>query len=173
MFAHLPYFLALCRMIIFDTQLVPTPDSLRKQAKIRRSDIIRILQPLAVKGSMFTSAANRIVQTGIATVIVLEYSAFLADDLDDLKCVESAVEYYLKSPTAIAVEKGAEEISRQSYEAEELEKKILEFILENRLYTALQSQLLNAADCIDFQRSFFGSNVSYRIRLCFVVAPVK
>ncbi|KAG1785793.1 uncharacterized protein HD556DRAFT_1450343 [Suillus plorans] len=82
---------------------------------------------------MFTSAANRIVQTGIATVIVLEYSAFLADDLDDLKCIESAMEYYLKSPTAVVVEKGAEEISRQGYDAEELEKKILEFIIENRL----------------------------------------
>ncbi|KAG2093318.1 uncharacterized protein F5147DRAFT_821234 [Suillus discolor] len=129
------------------------------KAKIRRSDIIRVLQPLVVKGSMFTSAANRIVQTGIATVIVLEYSAFLADDLDDLKCIESAMEYYLKSPTAVVVEKGAQEISRQGYDAEELEKKILEFILENRLYTTLQSQLLNAADCIEFQHPFFGSNL--------------
>jgi len=82
---------------------------------------------------MFTSGVNIIVQTGIATIIVLEYSAFLANDSEDLEFIESAVDYYLKSPTAVVVEQGAKEISGQGYDGEELEKKILEFILENRL----------------------------------------
>ncbi|KAG2118718.1 uncharacterized protein F5147DRAFT_767483 [Suillus discolor] len=118
-----------------------------RQAIIKREDIIRLLRPLvgrfstlilsavrvqqAAKGS---SVANQIIQTGIATIIVLEYSAFLPNHLGDLeRVVESAVDYYLKSPTAVAVEKGAKEISRQGYDREELGKKILEFILENRL----------------------------------------
>ncbi|KAG1758370.1 hypothetical protein EDD22DRAFT_956941 [Suillus occidentalis] len=91
-----------------------------------------VLQPLAAKESLFT-AANRLIQTGIATIIVLEYSAFLPSTSKRLERVESAVDYYLKSPTAVAVETGATEISRQGYKKEELEKKILEFILENRM----------------------------------------
>ncbi|KAG2140503.1 uncharacterized protein EDB93DRAFT_1252789 [Suillus bovinus] len=86
-----------------------------------------------VKGSPSAFAASRIVQVGIATIIVLEYSAFLANSIGRTKHIESAVDYYLKSPTAVAVEKGAEEISRQGYDKEELEKKVFEFILENRL----------------------------------------
>ncbi|KAG2339017.1 hypothetical protein BDR05DRAFT_968446 [Suillus weaverae] len=87
----------------------------------------------AAKGSLFT-AVNRIIQTGIATIIVLEYSAFLPHrDNYDPKHVKSAVNYYLKSPTAVAVEKGPKEISSQGYKKEELGEKILEFILENRL----------------------------------------
>ncbi|KAG2058152.1 hypothetical protein BDR06DRAFT_102232 [Suillus hirtellus] len=62
----------------------------------------------AVEGLLFTSAANRI-QTGIATIIVLEYSAFLPDKSEGTE-LQSAVSYYLKSPTAVAVEKGAKEI---------------------------------------------------------------
>ncbi|KAG1831603.1 hypothetical protein EV424DRAFT_1534273 [Suillus variegatus] len=87
----------------------------------------------AVKGSLFTSAANRIIQTGIATIIILEYSAFLQNELKGWELVKSAVDYYLKSPTAAAVEKGAKEICRQGYHGEELGNNILEFILENRL----------------------------------------
>jgi hypothetical protein len=49
------------------------------------------------------------------------------------------VDYYLKSPTAVAVEEGAKEISRQGYKKEELEKKILEFIIENRMCTSFAS----------------------------------
>ncbi|KAG1788544.1 uncharacterized protein HD556DRAFT_1447751 [Suillus plorans] len=107
---------------------------------IKRSDIIRVLQPLhcksaqqAAKFSLFTSAANRIVHTGIATIIVLEYSAFLPNNKKDFERIGSAMDYYLNSPTAVAVEKGAEEISRQGYNREELGEKILEFILDNRL----------------------------------------
>ncbi|KAG2107005.1 uncharacterized protein F5147DRAFT_837608 [Suillus discolor] len=100
-------------------------------AVTKRDDIIRVLQPLVAKGS-FTAAANRIIQTGIATIIVLEYSAFL-DSSRHLERVESAVDYYLNSPTAVAVEKEAGDISRRAYDREELEKKILGFILENRL----------------------------------------
>ncbi|KAG2053114.1 hypothetical protein BDR06DRAFT_956994 [Suillus hirtellus] len=76
---------------------------------------------------------NQIIQTGIATIIVLEYSAFLPKNLKNLERVESAIDHYLKSPTAVAVEKGAKEICRQGYDREEMGKKILEFILENRL----------------------------------------
>ncbi|KAG1778242.1 hypothetical protein EV702DRAFT_171389 [Suillus placidus] len=89
----------------------------------------------AAKGSLFT-AVNGIIQTGIATIIVLEYSAFLPKKQYhswNLGHIESAVDYYHKSPTAVAVEKGAKEISSQGYEKEELGKKILEFILENRM----------------------------------------
>jgi hypothetical protein len=53
--------------------------------------------------------------------------------------VKSAVDYYLKSPTAVAVEEGAKEISRQGYKKEELEKKILEFIIEHRMCTSFGS----------------------------------
>ncbi|KAG2057615.1 hypothetical protein BDR06DRAFT_951839 [Suillus hirtellus] len=73
------------------------------------------------------------IQTGIATIIVLEYSAFLLNELEGSEFVKSAVDYYLKSPTAVAVEKGAKEICRQGYRGEDLGKKVLEFILENRL----------------------------------------
>jgi hypothetical protein len=59
--------------------------------------------------------------------------------LENLKRVESAVDYYLKSPTAVAVKEGAKEISRQGYKKEELEKKILEFIIENRMCTSFTS----------------------------------
>ncbi|KIK48537.1 hypothetical protein CY34DRAFT_798026, partial [Suillus luteus UH-Slu-Lm8-n1] len=104
---------------------------------IRKNDIMPVLQPLASKGSLFT-AANRLIQTGIATIIVLEYSAFLPNTLKKLERLESAVDYYLKSPTAVAVETGAAEISRQGYKKEELEKKILEFILENRMSKELK-----------------------------------
>ncbi|KAG2053132.1 hypothetical protein BDR06DRAFT_957009, partial [Suillus hirtellus] len=76
---------------------------------------------------------NQIIQTGIATIIVLEYCAFLQNDIQPWKRVESAVDYYLKSPTAVAVEEGAKEICRQGYDREEMGKKILEIILENRL----------------------------------------
>ncbi|KAG1826299.1 hypothetical protein EV424DRAFT_1537589 [Suillus variegatus] len=119
----------------------------RRQAKVKREDIISILQPLvgrfssililstvrvqqAPKALMF---ANQIIQTGIATIIVLEYSAFLQNDIQSWKRVKSAVDYYLESPTAVAVEKGAKEICRQGYDRKEMGKKILEFILENRL----------------------------------------
>ncbi|KAG2753092.1 hypothetical protein P692DRAFT_201785417, partial [Suillus brevipes Sb2] len=94
--------------------------------------IIRVLQHLAANGSLFT-AANRLIQTGIATIIVLEYSAFLPNSSSNLKRVESAVDYYLKSPTAVVVEEGAKEISRQGYKEEELERTILEFIIEHRM----------------------------------------
>jgi len=99
-------------------------------APLKREDIISILQPLAPKALMF---ANQIIQTGIATIIVLEYSAFLQNDIQSWKRVKSAVDYYLESPTAVAVEKGAKEICRQGYDRKEMGKKILEFILENRL----------------------------------------
>ncbi|KIK33104.1 hypothetical protein CY34DRAFT_18589 [Suillus luteus UH-Slu-Lm8-n1] len=91
-----------------------------------------VLQPLAAKG-LLSTPANRLIQTGIATIIVLEYSALLPRTSTNLQRVKSAVDYYLKSPTAVAVETGAKEISRQGYKKEELEKKILEFILENRM----------------------------------------
>ncbi|KAG2738761.1 hypothetical protein P692DRAFT_201798169 [Suillus brevipes Sb2] len=97
-----------------------------------RDDIIRILQPLVAKGSLFT-AGNRLIQTGIATIIVLEYSAFLPNNLKDLERIDSAVHYYLKSLASVAVEIGAKEISRQGYKKEELEKTILKFIFENRM----------------------------------------
>ncbi|KAG2156738.1 uncharacterized protein EDB93DRAFT_1246930 [Suillus bovinus] len=87
----------------------------------------------SVQQAVKTSVANKIVQIGIATIIVLEYSAFLANSSKGWEYIKSAVDYYLKSPTAVAVEKGAEEISRQNYNKEELEKKVFEFILENRL----------------------------------------
>ncbi|KAG2140939.1 uncharacterized protein EDB93DRAFT_1252718 [Suillus bovinus] len=113
--------------------LIPTP-SICFQGNTERSDIIRVLQPLAAKRSLFTVATNRIMHTCIATIIVLEYSAFLpVKNWNKLKSIESAVEYYLESPTVIAVEKGAKDISRQGYGGEELEKKIFEFILENRM----------------------------------------
>ncbi|KAG1727493.1 hypothetical protein EDB19DRAFT_2042809 [Suillus lakei] len=91
-----------------------------------------------VKGSLFTTA-NRIIQTGIATIIALEYSAFLLNR-DKLEHVESAVDYYLKSPTSVAVENVAKEISRQGYKKEELRKEILEFILANRMSKDLAEQ---------------------------------
>ncbi|KAG1790648.1 uncharacterized protein HD556DRAFT_1488300 [Suillus plorans] len=132
------------------TALIPccySPVDSGRQAEVYRDNIISILQPLvgrfssililstvrvqqAPKALMF---ANQIIQTGIATIIVLEYSAFLPNDLGDLERVKSAVDYYMKSPTAVAVEKGAKEICRQGYDREEMGKKILEFILENRL----------------------------------------
>ncbi|KAG2753820.1 hypothetical protein P692DRAFT_20828818 [Suillus brevipes Sb2] len=99
-----------------------------------KDNIIRVLQPLAAKESLFT-AAKRLIQTGIATIIVLEYSALLTDTLNNLERIESAVDCYLKSPTAVAVETGAIEISHQGYKKEELKKTIIEFILENRMYT--------------------------------------
>ncbi|KAG2140501.1 uncharacterized protein EDB93DRAFT_1252787 [Suillus bovinus] len=94
---------------------------------------MRVLQPLVGWFSFRHQSSALIVQTGIATIIVLEYSAFLANSSEELDHIESAVDYYLKSPTAVAVEKGAEEISRQGLDKEGLEKKVLEFILENRL----------------------------------------
>jgi hypothetical protein len=98
-----------------------------------RKSIIRVLQPLTVKGLLFT-AANSIIQTGVATIIVLEYSAFLPNKGDfHLQNVESAVDYYLKSPTAAVVEKGVKEISHQGYDREELGKKIVQLILDNRM----------------------------------------
>ncbi|KAG1801267.1 hypothetical protein EV424DRAFT_400979 [Suillus variegatus] len=115
-------------LVVNYSQMLRQPN--RTCGEIRLEDIIRILQPLAAKGS----SVAQIIQTGIATIIVLEYSAFLPLNYKgDLKRVESAVYYYLKSPTAVAVEQGAKEISRQGYDREELGKKILEFILENRL----------------------------------------
>ncbi|KAG2093316.1 uncharacterized protein F5147DRAFT_657455 [Suillus discolor] len=108
--AHDPYpwLLLACSQ---DRFYVPNNDNLF--ANIEQEDIIHILQPLEA-----------------ATMIVLEYSTFL---LKNLECVKSAVDCYLKSPMAVAVEKGAKEICCQGYDREELEKKILEFILENRL----------------------------------------
>ncbi|KAG2053120.1 hypothetical protein BDR06DRAFT_488602 [Suillus hirtellus] len=101
--------------------------------EIERDDIIRVLRPLVAKQSLSTAAVSRNIQVGLATIIVLEYSAFLPNKTKDLRPIEFAVDYYLKSPTAVVVEKGAEEISRGGYDREELGKKILEFILENRL----------------------------------------
>jgi hypothetical protein len=49
------------------------------------------------------------------------------------------VDYYLKSPTAVAVEIGATEIYHQGYKKEELEKTILKFIFENRMCTSFAS----------------------------------
>ncbi|KAG1875890.1 hypothetical protein C8R48DRAFT_768742 [Suillus tomentosus] len=115
--------------------------SRRGRAETYRNGIIPALQPLVVKGSLFTSAANRI-QTGIAIIIVLEYSASLLNELKSWEIVESAVNYYLKSLTAAAVEKGAKEICRQGYRREELRKKVLEFILENRLCPQIPAHLL-------------------------------
>jgi hypothetical protein len=98
-----------------------------------RKSIIRVLEPLVTKGSLFT-VGNAIIQTGVATIIVLEYSAFLPNKGDfHLQNVESAVSYYLKSPTAAVVEKGVKEISRQGYDREELGKKIVQLILDNRM----------------------------------------
>ncbi|KAG1889585.1 uncharacterized protein F5891DRAFT_1214806 [Suillus fuscotomentosus] len=57
-----------------------------------------------------------------ATIIPLEYSAFPPIHKNRWKnwqCIECAVDYYLKSPMAVAVEKGVTEISRQGYEGEE------------------------------------------------------
>ncbi|KAG2738763.1 hypothetical protein P692DRAFT_20841744 [Suillus brevipes Sb2] len=105
---------------------------------IWKDSIIRALQPLAAKGSLF-SAANRLIQIGIATIIVLEYSACLLNNLDALEGIDSAVDHYLNSPTAVAVEKGAKEISRRRCTKEELEKKIFEFILENRMRMSFAS----------------------------------
>ncbi|KAG2057338.1 hypothetical protein BDR06DRAFT_1005348 [Suillus hirtellus] len=114
--------------------IILTSLSRRGQAKTKRDDIVHVLQPLAVKGSLFTSAANRIIQTGIATIIVLEYSAFLpSKGWNGSELVETAVSYYLESPMVVVVEKVAKEICRQDYHGEELEKKVLEFILDNRL----------------------------------------
>jgi hypothetical protein len=59
--------------------------------------------------------------------------------LKDLEPIESAVDRYLKSPTAVAVETGAIEISHQGYKKEELKKTIIEFILENRMCTSFAS----------------------------------
>ncbi|KAG1795319.1 uncharacterized protein HD556DRAFT_1442168 [Suillus plorans] len=112
--------------------LIPILLSTCGQTDFYRRDITHVLGPLTVDVLLFTSAANRI-QTGIATIIVLEYSAFLQNGLKGTTLVQSAVDYYLKSPTAVAVEKGAKEICRQGYHGEELGKKVLEFILENRL----------------------------------------
>jgi hypothetical protein len=53
--------------------------------------------------------------------------------------IKSAVDYYLQSPTAVAVEEGAKEISCQGCKKEELEKKISEFIIENRMCTSFVS----------------------------------
>jgi hypothetical protein len=47
------------------------------------------------------------------------------------------VDYYLKSPTAAVVEKGVKEISYQGYDREELGKKIVQLILDNRMCTSL------------------------------------
>ncbi|KAG1733954.1 hypothetical protein EDB19DRAFT_1999185 [Suillus lakei] len=108
----------------------------------KKDAIIRVLQPLEA-----------------ATIIVLEYSAFLLSDKlkrsdNKPEHVDSPVDYYLKSPTLVAVENVAKEISRQGYKKEELGKKILEFILEN-LYSVSHLQLLSAVDCIGFQHPFF------------------
>ncbi|KAG2071101.1 hypothetical protein BDR04DRAFT_1098770 [Suillus decipiens] len=69
----------------------------------------------------------------MATVIVLEYYAFLLPHKSVQERLRSAVAYYLQSPTAVAVEQGAKEISNQGYKKEELRKKIFEFILEHRM----------------------------------------
>jgi hypothetical protein len=98
-----------------------------------RKSIIRVLEPLVAKGLLFTTG-NAIIQTGVATIIVLEYSAFLPNKGNfHLQNVESAVDFYLKSPTAAVVEKGVKEISRQGYDREELGKKIVQLILDNRM----------------------------------------
>ncbi|KAG1747285.1 hypothetical protein EDD22DRAFT_958255 [Suillus occidentalis] len=119
--------------------MISTFLSRSRQDLMEKRDIIRVLQPLATKGSLFT-AANGLIQTGIATIIVLEYSAFLPSTSKRLEGAKSAVDYYLKSPTAVSVEEGAKEISRQGYKKEELEKKILEFILANRMSKELTAK---------------------------------
>ncbi|KAG0704210.1 hypothetical protein DFH29DRAFT_997727 [Suillus ampliporus] len=86
----------------------------------------------AGKGPWFT-AANGIIRTGIATIMVLEYSAFLQHD-DELEFIKSAVDYYMKSPATAVVEKVATDITDRGYNKEELKKKIIEFILENRMF---------------------------------------
>ncbi|KAG1745912.1 uncharacterized protein EDB91DRAFT_1119409 [Suillus paluster] len=97
------------------------------------ANLSSILQPLAGNGTWFTTA-NGIIRIGIATILVLEYSAFLRHDSDDeLGFMKSAVDYYMKSPTAITVEKVAREITDRGHKKEELKTKILEFILENRM----------------------------------------
>ncbi|KAG2029475.1 hypothetical protein BDR03DRAFT_987726, partial [Suillus americanus] len=120
-------------MIISGNHLVPTSDSL-----IATPGDVTLFASFSLwlrrdhcpllRTALFTLALEA------ATIIVLEYSAFLPNKGNfHLQHVESAVDYYLKSPTAVAVEKGAKEISRQGYKKEELEKKILEFIFENRM----------------------------------------
>ncbi|KAG2057910.1 hypothetical protein BDR06DRAFT_968854 [Suillus hirtellus] len=103
---------------VYNVMILTFLSRCRQQATIERDDIIRVLRPLDA-----------------ATIIALEYSAFLPIQKDRKKweCIESAVDYYLKSPTAVAVEKGAAEISCQGYDGEKLKERILEFILENRL----------------------------------------
>ncbi|KAG2146152.1 uncharacterized protein EDB93DRAFT_488815 [Suillus bovinus] len=110
-------------------------DMFAECVKTAIEDTMRILQPVALEESLFTARSNSIIHTGIATIIVLEYSAFLLNnDSKKLESVKSAVHHYMKSPTAVAVEKGAKEISRSGYEkTKELEIKILDFILENRM----------------------------------------
>ncbi|KAG2069047.1 hypothetical protein BDR04DRAFT_1102258 [Suillus decipiens] len=106
---------------------------------IFKDALIDILQPLAAKGSGFT-ATNRIIHTGMATVIVLEYYAFHLPHKSVRERLRSAVAYYLQSPTAVAVEQGAKEISSQGYKKEELTKKIFQFILEHRMSKELTSK---------------------------------
>ncbi|KAG0701059.1 hypothetical protein DFH29DRAFT_1000548 [Suillus ampliporus] len=105
------------------------------EIRAKKETLLSFVQPLVDKGTWFTSA-NGIIQTGIATIIVLEYSAFLQCDRE-LKFIKSAVDYYMKSPTVVAVEKVAREIADGNYKKEERKKKILEFVLENRLCTSL------------------------------------
>ncbi|KAG0701050.1 hypothetical protein DFH29DRAFT_876136 [Suillus ampliporus] len=100
-----------------------------------KHNIFPVLILFKVDEGIFFTSANRIIQTGIevATITVLEYSAFLQHD-DELEFIKSAVDYYMKSPTAVAVKKFATGIAGRSYNKEELKKKILEFILENRMF---------------------------------------
>ncbi|KIK32497.1 hypothetical protein CY34DRAFT_19010 [Suillus luteus UH-Slu-Lm8-n1] len=107
-----------------------------------KNDIIAALRPLVDPHHRNSAqwAANRLIQTGIATIIVLEYSACLSNSSENTERVKSAVNYYLQSTTAIAVEEGAKEISCQRYKKVELKKKILEFILENRMSKELTAK---------------------------------
>ncbi|KAG0692439.1 hypothetical protein DFH29DRAFT_882452 [Suillus ampliporus] len=95
----------------------------------------------ADKGTLFT-ATNGIIWTGIATIIVLEYSAFFLHD-DRLRFIKSAVDYYMKSPMAAIVEKFVTGMTDRGYNKEELKKKIIEFILENRMFYQQCSQGLD------------------------------
>ncbi|KAG1719504.1 hypothetical protein EDB19DRAFT_1918812 [Suillus lakei] len=133
--------LACCKYLsLFELILMLTPVA---RFEAEKGVIIRILQPLVgceeiISPLLRTESFKLVLEA--ATIIVLEYSAFLLnDDPDELEHVRSAVDYYLKSPKAVAVEKVAQEISRQGYKKEELRKKIFEFILENRMCTSFAS----------------------------------
>ncbi|KAG1803372.1 hypothetical protein EV424DRAFT_1559022 [Suillus variegatus] len=112
--------------IYSDAHSVPTPDSLWLIIHNRYVDQIECWLPSALIPSTIREAA---------TIIVLDYSAFLPYKWKGSELVESAVDYYLKSPMVAAVEKVAKEICGQGYHGEELGKKVIEFILDNCLFS--------------------------------------